>query len=417
MKQRTRTILGMVLAALIAAMTPVGAQADALFSDISGSPYQEAIVKLAVAGVIPGNPDGSYKPDQAITRLQAVQALAAGLNVQGTGSIPQYADASQIPDNVKPAIAALLNTGAASQQKAVVSDGSVTYTLTTDKAVYGVDDPVDLTFTIANTGKSDVTFQFPTTQNYDFVIKRGDTELARWSLGQTFIQQPTSVTLAGGHQFSFDTRWLQKDQDSHAVPPGTYTLMAVFPLKDHPVSVALDFQKGLLATFPDNTFRPNSEVPRAEFAALLVRAMGLQGEATQKAQAPLSFKDAADVPPALHGYVAAAIDHKLMLPYADGTWKPNQPTTRGEAAFALSGVMDGLNKFNYVKGLLVNMSGTNITVSSATRTVTSYALTPTVAIYRNGKAAAASDLKANDQVVLLLTGPQGRAGYVQAAGP
>jgi hypothetical protein len=416
MTLRSRTVLAMVLAASMAVMAAVGASADALFSDIGGSPYQQAITKLAVVGVIPGNPDGTFKPDQPITRLQAVEALATGLDVQGTGAIPAYADASQIPDSVKPAIAALLNTGAASQQKSVVTDGDISYTLTTDKAVYGVDDPVDLTFTVSNTGKNDVTFQFPTTQNYDFVIKRGDTELARWSLGQTFIQQPTSVTLAGGHAFSFETRWLQKDQDSHPVSPGVYTLSAVFPLKDHPVMVSLDFQKGLLQTFPDNTFRPNSTVPRAEFAALLIRAMGLQGEATQKAQATLSIKDAADVPAALHGYVAAAIDHKLMPPYPDGTWKPNQPTTRGEAAFALAGVMDGLNKFNYVKGTLVSVTGGNIGVSSANKTVTSYALTPSVAIYRNGKAAAIGDLKANDQVTLLLTGPQGRAGYIEAAG-
>jgi hypothetical protein len=417
MTQCTRTILGIVLAASMTVMSAVGAWADAMFSDIGNSPYQESIIKLAVAGVIPGNPDGTFKPGDPITRLQAVQALASGLNIQGTGTIPAYSDANQIPDNVKPAIAALLNTGAASQQKAVVTNGDVSYTLTTDKAVYGIDDPVDLTFTVSNTGKSDVTFQFPTTQNYDFVIKRGDTELARWSLGQTFINQPTSVTLAGGHAFSFDTRWLQKDQDSHPVPPGTYTLTAVFPLANNPVQVSLDFQKGLLQTFPDNTFRPTSEVPRAEFAALLVRAMGLQGEATQKANAPLSFSDAADVPPALHGYVAAAIDHKLMPTFTDGSWKPNQPTTRGEAAFAIAGVMDGLNKFNYVKGSLVSLNGSTIEVSNATKAVVSYALMPAVAIYRNGKAAAASELKANDVITLLLTGPQGRAGYVQATGP
>jgi len=417
MTERIRIVFAVVLAASMAVMAPVGASADAIFSDIGNSPDQQAIIKLGVVGVLAGNADGTFKPDQPITRLQAVAALATGLDVESSGTIPAYADASQIPDSVKPAIAALINTGAASQQQAEVTQGDVTYTLMTDKAVYGVDDPVDLTFTIANTGKNDVSFDFPTTQNYDFVIRRGDTELARWSLGQTFIQQPTSVTLAGGKSFSFTTRWLQKDQDSHPVPPGVYTLVAVFPLKDHPVLVSLDFQKGLLATFPDNTFRPNSDVPRAEFAALLVRAMGLQGEATRKAQASLSIKDAADVPPPLHGYVATAIDHKLLAPYADGTWKPNQPTTRGEAAYALSAVMDALNKFNYVKGTLVSVAAGSISVSSATKTVTSYALTPAVAMYRNGKPAAMGDLKANDQITLLLTGPQGRAGYVEAAGP
>ena len=79
--------------------------------------------------------------------------------------------------------------------------------------------------------------------------------------------------------------------------------------------------------------------------------------------------------------------------------------------------MDSLNKFNYVKGTFVSMTGSDITVSSVNKTVTSYALTPTVALYRNGKVAAPGDLKPNDQMVLLLTGPRGRAGYVEATGP
>ena len=209
-----RTSVSLVLAVATAVAMAVGAQAAAMFSDIGSSPFAQAIVKVAVPGVMSGNADGTFQPDQPITRLQAVQALAAGLNVQGAGSIPNYKDLSEIPDDVRPVIAALLNTGAASQQTSQVKDGNISYTLTTDKAVYGVDDPVDLTFTIANAGTTDQSFEFPSTQNYDFIVRQGTTEIARWSLGQTFVQTPTSLVLAGGKSFSFTTRWLQKDQDS-----------------------------------------------------------------------------------------------------------------------------------------------------------------------------------------------------------
>ncbi len=201
------------------------------------------------------------------------------------------------------------------------------------------------------------------------------------------------------------------------MPPGTYEIMAVLTVKGTPVTVGLTFQKGLLTTFPDNTFRPNAQVSRAEFAALLVRAMGLQGEATQKASAPLAVKDAADVPAPLRGYVAVAIDRKIMPPFADGTFRPNAPTTRGEAAGALAAVMDALGKFHYVRGVLVHVGNGEITVSNAAKTVTSYALIPRAAVYRNNQAVAPGDLKPNDQVVLLLTGPRGRAGYIEATGP
>lgn len=406
--------------AVTAAVTAAVSGAAGAFPDTQGNLYAQAIEKVAVAGIFTGLPDGTFKPDQPVTRLTAVTALARGLGVTSTGSIPQYKDLADIPEDVRPAIAALLNTGAASQQKAEVTKGDIVYTLMTDKAVYAIDDPVDLTFTITNTGTEDAKFEFTTSQQYDFIIKQGTAEVARWSLGQTIVQgSPCGgpCLLAAGKSWSFAQRWLQKDQDSHLVPPGTYEIVAVFLAKDTPVSVNLEFQKGLLTTFPDNTFRPNAEVSRAEFAALIVRAMGRQGEATQKAQALLSVSDAADVPAALHGYVAVAIDQKIMPPYPDGTFRPNVPTTRAEAAGALAAVMDSLGKFNYVKGSLVSIGNGQISVSGAAQAVTSYALAPTVAVYRNGKPAIPGDLKASDQVLLLLTGPRGRAGYIEAKGP
>jgi hypothetical protein len=78
--------------------------------------------------------------------------------------------------------------------------------------------------------------------------------------------------------------------------------------------------------------------------------------------------------------------------------------------------MGALNKFNYVKGKFVSITPNDITVSIDNQAVQSYALTPQVAIYRNDKGAAAGELKPNDQVLMLLTGPRGRAGYIEATG-
>lgn len=419
----TRTIaptltqrLAAVAAAAALALSLAGPAAALMYSDTQASAYARAIEKLSVVGVLSGYPDGTFKPDQPITRLTVVEALARGLDVKGGGQIPNFKDLADIPEALRPTVAALLNTGAASQQKATVTQDTVTFTLTTDRSVYGIDDPVDLTFTITNTGKDDVKFEFPTTQYYDFVIKRGDEQIARWSLGQTFVPNPQPLFLAAGKSMTFNTRWLQKDQDSHVVGPGTYNISAIFPLKDKPVVVNLEFQKGILTAFPDNTFRPQAPVTRAEFSALLVRALGLQGEATQKAQAQLAVSDAADVPAPLHGYVAVAIDHKLLA-VTNNQFRPNAPTTRGEAAGAVAAIMDAQKRFNYVQGTLASISQGDITIANDQKAVTSYALTPKVAIYRNDKPAAAGDLKANDKVLLLLTGPRGRAGYVEATGP
>ncbi len=413
---RRQTLAGMawILAAALA-MAAVPVQA-AVFSDIQGDPNQRGIEKLAMTGAMTGFPDGTFKPGQPVTRLAAVAALAKGLDVKGAGSIPTYKDLAEIPEDVRPAIVALLNTGAVSQQKSEMKKGDVLYSLATDKAVYGTEDPVDLTMTVTNTGKDDLKFVFPTTQQYDFIVKRGESQIAKWSLGQTFVQGGLDLILASGKSFVYNTRWLQKDQDNQFVAPGPYEIIGVSPAKDNMVTVSLQFQKGLLSTFSDNTFRPNGQVSRAEFAALLVRALGRQGEATAKAQAPLSIKDAADVPPTLHGYVAVAIDQKIMPVNADGQFRPNAPTTRGEAAGALASVMNVLNRFNYVRGKFVSITPNEVTVSIDNQANQSYALTPQVAIYRNDKTAAPGELKPNDQVLMLLTGPRGRAGYIEATG-
>jgi hypothetical protein len=142
----------------------------------------------------------------------------------------------------------------------------------------------------------------------------------------------------------------------------------------------------------------------------------LQGEATAKSQAPLGVSDAGDVPPQLHGYVVAAIDHHLLAVNGNA-FRPNAPTTRGEAAGAVAAIMDAQSRFNYVKGTLAGVGKGDITVANPQKAVTSYALTPQVAVYRNDKPVPASDLKANDQILLLLTGPRGRAGYIEATGP
>ena len=54
-------------------------------SDISGHPFEKEITKLVEAGVVSGFPDGTFKPDQEVTRAQFAKlvAVAFGLNTTG----------------------------------------------------------------------------------------------------------------------------------------------------------------------------------------------------------------------------------------------------------------------------------------------------------------------------------------------
>ncbi|MFD0960894.1 S-layer homology domain-containing protein [Paenibacillus chungangensis] len=80
----------------------------------------------------------------------------------------------------------------------------------------------------------------------------------------------------------------------------------------------------------ENQFAPNNEITRAEFAALLVRSLGL-AIAPNGAQTTSPFSDiSADTwyAPA----VAAAVEANLINGYEDGSFQPNQSISREEIA-------------------------------------------------------------------------------------
>ncbi len=88
--------------------------------------------------------------------------------------------------------------------------------------------------------------------------------------------------------------------------------------------------KGIVAGYPDGTFRPEEKVTRAALAVMTARARSLP-----PAAGPPSFPD---VPPShwAAGAVAAASAAGYLKGYPDGTFRPNAPVTRAEAAAVLA---------------------------------------------------------------------------------
>ncbi|MEW6274578.1 MAG: Ig-like domain-containing protein [Bacillota bacterium] len=99
-------------------------------------------------------------------------------------------------------------------------------------------------------------------------------------------------------------------------------------------------EMGLVAGYPDGTFRPEKPVTRAEAAALLVRAIKAP-PATGKDLQVLSRKmaDAADIPSWAQGAAAAAVREGLIkgLPHGDALFfAAGHPVTRVELAVILA---------------------------------------------------------------------------------
>ena len=76
----------------------------------------------------------------------------------------------------------------------------------------------------------------------------------------------------------------------------------------------------------EQSFVPNAPVTRAEFAALVVRALGLSADAASG-----SFQDVASTD-WYAGAIQAAVDADIINGYTDGTFKPNRTITREEMA-------------------------------------------------------------------------------------
>ncbi|ACT00509.1 S-layer homology domain-containing protein [Paenibacillus sp. JDR-2] len=98
---------------------------------------------------------------------------------------------------------------------------------------------------------------------------------------------------------------------------------------------------GFVNGYPDNTFKPEREVTRAEFVVMLAKALGLNG-AEQKA----TFKD--NIPTWAKPYIETAVNQHIISGYTDGTFRPNNRITREEIAAIAIRALD-MNTSNNTK--------------------------------------------------------------------
>lgn len=85
--------------------------------------------------------------------------------------------------------------------------------------------------------------------------------------------------------------------------------------------------------YADGTFRPNASVTRAEFAAMIARAFGVD-----PVSASAGFKDTSSSWAA--GYIGALSEKGIVSGYADGSFKPDANITRAEMVTIIARVMN-----------------------------------------------------------------------------
>ncbi|MFK2827257.1 S-layer homology domain-containing protein [Bacillus sp. B190/17] len=87
--------------------------------------------------------------------------------------------------------------------------------------------------------------------------------------------------------------------------------------------------KAIISGYTDGRFGPDEKVTRAAAAAMIGRALKLDGQ-----QRKTPFKDVNSTNFA-SGYIAAAVEKKIISGYPDGTFRPNATLTRGQMAILI----------------------------------------------------------------------------------
>ncbi|WP_238649508.1 S-layer homology domain-containing protein [Paenibacillus piscarius] len=98
-------------------------------------------------------------------------------------------------------------------------------------------------------------------------------------------------------------------------------------------SIGTAVKLGLVQGGTDNTFRPNDKVTRQEMTTILVKAMALAGAPLPASEAqPAAFKDADQIAGWAQQDVAKAVQAGLITGTPSGQFHPAQSATRAEAA-------------------------------------------------------------------------------------
>ena len=162
------------------------------------------------------------KPHMPLLSSLAAFCLAAPLLAQGDAGTPPLTPNS--------------NTNAPLPQ-ALHLPGSdlVQGRLTTDKSRYRRGQPVHIRFSIVNSSKKDVTYNFPTSQKYDLTVKDAHgVAVWDWAEGQVFSQNLTAVTIHPGKTVVYTLLWNGTDQARRPVKSGAYTLSVRLTSQNYP---------------------------------------------------------------------------------------------------------------------------------------------------------------------------------------
>lgn len=168
-------------------------------------------------------------------------------------------------------------------------------------------------------------------------------------------------------------------------------------------------EKGILSEVELNSLAFNKPAQRYEVAVWLVRALGLEDEAIEKAGADLDFRDEEAIPAWARGYVKVAVDEDIIKGFPDHVFRPGAPVTRAEIATMLVKAREGFDivsprqGFSFIRGTVTDIENDSITIRKAAgKGDLTAELADEALVYLDGKLADLEEIDNGDTAAVLL---------------
>lgn len=116
-----------------------------------------------------------------------------------------------------------------------------------------------------------------------------------------------------------------------------FTQMGTMPFKDVPEKawyaedVNIAYHTGYIQGTSSTTFSPSDSITREQATVILARILMMQAQVGEN----VDFTDSRDMNDWSRGLIATAADNGLIDGYSDGSFRPQNPITRGEASILL----------------------------------------------------------------------------------
>ncbi|MEL7358972.1 MAG: S-layer homology domain-containing protein [Cyanobacteria bacterium J06560_6] len=324
-------------AALIAAAFPdvESIRSGIRFPDVASSFWAaDAIQAAQTKGFISGFPDGSFRPDAPLTRVQSIVALVSGLAL-GDGrseSLLVYTDRAQVPSYA-------IEPVAAATERQLVINYPDPYTLRPLVPITRAETTafVHQALVAANKIPRIVSPFIPETDTASFT----DLSTRHWAIDfiEPLVQQGW---LSGFKDGSFRPDSPMTRAEFAVLLVGAFNPSPQRPaisFRDVPESfwgasvIQQAYRAGFISGFPDLTFDPNFPLTKLQALLALVSGLQLQTQSPPNISALSIYSDASSIPNYAKAAIASATQLSLVFNHPITTeLRPNRTATRAEVS-------------------------------------------------------------------------------------